>query len=110
MRIDSVRSADSPASICGIGSSTAVADHVPEFAEEPLVPPPQLRLVVHNLQSFFRWNSGSVGAVCSERVVNIRQLQDARCERNFLAGNPVGIPRSIALFMVMPDNWQNSPE
>ncbi|CFV99752.1 Uncharacterised protein [Bordetella pertussis] len=49
-------------------------------------------------------NRGAVGAVRGNRVIGVDQRDQARLERYGLAGQPVGIARSVVVLVMVPDD------
>lgn len=75
-----------------------------EFPNQPWVEPSQRRFPAKNLQGFLGAKSCPVRAVFDQRVIDVRNLQDARLERDLFAAQAVWVAASVHSFMVMPDH------
>ena len=83
---------------------------LPKFPNQPRVEPALRRLPAKNFQGFLRSKPSPVRPVFDQRIIDVRNLQDARLERDFFAAQPVRVAASVHPFMVMPDHRKDSPK
>src|SRR5467141_3693037 len=81
-----------------------------EFVQDRRIPPAALYFFPQDGKGLFHGKSLAVGPVRSKRVINVRDLKDARGERNLCALQPVRVPGAVLLFMVVTNDRQHLSE
>src|SRR6266852_5288206 len=81
-----------------------------ELIDQGTIPPATLYFLPHDGKGLFRGKRLAVGPVRSKRVINVRDLKDARGERNLCALQPVRVPGAVLLLMVVTNDRQHITE
>src|SRR5205823_1428854 len=81
-----------------------------EFVQDEPIPPPALYFFPHDGKGLFLGKSLAVGAVRGKRVINVRDLKNARGEWNLFALQPVRVSGAVLLFMVVTNDRQHIAE
>src|SRR5882724_5215314 len=81
-----------------------------EFVQDRPIPPAALYFFPQDGKGLFLGKRLAVGPVRGKRVVNVRDLKDARGEWNLRALQSVRVPGAILLFMVVTNDGQHIAE
>src|SRR5258708_7938231 len=85
-------------------------NHGLELIQHRTIPPATLYFFSHDGESFFRGKSLAIRPVGGQRVIYIRDLQNACGKRNLLTLQAVGIARAVLLFVMMTNDRQHVAE
>src|SRR5467141_4129976 len=81
-----------------------------EFVQDRRIPPAALYFFPQDGKGLFHGKSLAVGPVRGKRIINVRDLKDARGERNLCALQPVRVSGAVLLFMVVTNDRQHIAE
>src|SRR5580658_2294840 len=78
-----------------------------KLIDQMAVPPSASCFIPHDLNCRFMRKRRAIRTIRDQRIVDIRNLQNARCQWNLFAPESVRISRTVELFVMMPNDGQH---
>src|SRR6266446_168716 len=90
------------------GEVFVVSADLGELPHHGRIEPAVLGFGIESLQGFFGRESSPVRAIGSQCIVDVRDLQNSRFQRNGFSAKAIRIPTPVHFFMMMSDHRQDS--
>src|SRR5580704_7114043 len=78
-----------------------------QLIDKGTIPPAALHLLLHDRECLFGSKRLPVRPVCGQSIIDVHHLKDPRNERNFIAFETVGVPRTVTFFVVVANRRQH---